>query len=464
MWYRTVMSLLRVFGFAIAVFLLSVSLQISLAYADAADDLLRALGMPLPAEATASDVSVPPPLETTIAASSTEEIAAFEAQRQAQISELQALVVVLAQQLKDLIAKQTADEQAAAQAVADAAAKAKAEAEKPDNCTAIKRNLARGDKGEDVRCLQHVLAANTLLERENVTGVYGPLTEKAVKLFQLEMGIVTAPGSVGPKTLAEINEFMPYLRQGTTNATTTPSNLDSVFISFGPQLPNGIEIQDFVLLAKEKHDYALRITTQDGGIFHYTIDWADGATDSGLTRSGVFKTISHAYAAGVYEAKVMVWNSEGFNESTFTLGINAAGGEGDFLEITSPIAAFTFDVITLMPVTVKSKDARANNNVRLYLQNSANARPGSGQFIGELGLDTGEGTGKFPLTDVAAGAYWLQAIGTRFQECQAAVCQEFLPNHTVGPIQITDKTNFYMTKMASSTSADIHATTTSDVL
>ncbi len=78
------------------------------------------------------------------------------------------------------------------------------------------RALARGDRGEDVRRLQEILARDPALYPEGiVSGFFGALTERAVQRFQMRHGIVssgtpatTGFGRVGPRTIIKLNEFL----------------------------------------------------------------------------------------------------------------------------------------------------------------------------------------------------------------------------------------------------------------
>ncbi|MBI3588846.1 MAG: peptidoglycan-binding protein [Candidatus Liptonbacteria bacterium] len=70
------------------------------------------------------------------------------------------------------------------------------------------RSLKQGSTGQDVKILQALLAANSDVYPEGlITGLYGPLTAKAVRKFQSKHGIEQA-GVVGPKTLKKLNEFL----------------------------------------------------------------------------------------------------------------------------------------------------------------------------------------------------------------------------------------------------------------
>ena len=74
------------------------------------------------------------------------------------------------------------------------------------------RALKRGQKDSDVTRLQTFLALNPLIYPEgNVTGYFGPATERAVQRFQEKYGIVKKGGegygNAGPATRAKLNLF-----------------------------------------------------------------------------------------------------------------------------------------------------------------------------------------------------------------------------------------------------------------
>jgi hypothetical protein len=70
----------------------------------------------------------------------------------------------------------------------------------------LMRNLREGMTGDDVKSLQAILASDSNIYPEGkVTGYFGRLTSEAVKKFQKKHSIDSI-GSVGPKTLAKLNE------------------------------------------------------------------------------------------------------------------------------------------------------------------------------------------------------------------------------------------------------------------
>ena len=74
------------------------------------------------------------------------------------------------------------------------------------------KNLARGASGSDVRDIQEFLKKDAGVYPEGITnGMFGPITERAVKRFQLKNNIADAKnpgyGIIGPKTRAFINSL-----------------------------------------------------------------------------------------------------------------------------------------------------------------------------------------------------------------------------------------------------------------
>lgn len=70
-------------------------------------------------------------------------------------------------------------------------------------CIELSRDVRFGDRGDDVRKLQQMLAADpSLFADAQVTGYFGEKTLKAVMKFQKKFGISSATGFVGPQTRA----------------------------------------------------------------------------------------------------------------------------------------------------------------------------------------------------------------------------------------------------------------------
>jgi hypothetical protein len=86
----------------------------------------------------------------------------------------------------------------------------------------FKKRLRMGDHGDDVKHLQEFLSTDAVIFPEGkITGIFGPLTAKAVKRLQEKLGLEQV-GEVGPKTLEKINEI---LRNGAGNSGMIPPGL-----------------------------------------------------------------------------------------------------------------------------------------------------------------------------------------------------------------------------------------------
>lgn len=72
------------------------------------------------------------------------------------------------------------------------------------------RTLRRRSTGQDVRGLQLILIGAHLLPPGSADGVFGPVTETAVKTLQGQLG-VTKDGIVGPRTHAAIARLLAFL-------------------------------------------------------------------------------------------------------------------------------------------------------------------------------------------------------------------------------------------------------------
>ena len=125
------------------------------------------------------------------------------------------------------------------------------------------KTLKRGVSGEEVRQLQQVLKTMPDSYPEGlVSGYFGPLTQKAVKRFQVKHGI-EAIGIVGPKTRKKLNELSPK------NSLSPPSPLSlpipvpaPITVPLSPS-PSSVaqqdqaELQEFSVWAKN-HEISLQ--------------------------------------------------------------------------------------------------------------------------------------------------------------------------------------------------------------
>ncbi|TSD03894.1 MAG: peptidoglycan-binding domain 1 protein [Parcubacteria group bacterium Greene0714_36] len=84
----------------------------------------------------------------------------------------------------------------------------------------IAKNLKLGDRNDEVRTLQQLLARDTAIYPEGLaTGLFGPATQRAVKKFQEKYGIQQL-GIVGPQTRAKLAEVFG----GVTAPSAPPSS------------------------------------------------------------------------------------------------------------------------------------------------------------------------------------------------------------------------------------------------
>ncbi|MEK7085048.1 MAG: peptidoglycan-binding domain-containing protein, partial [Patescibacteria group bacterium] len=105
--------------------------------------------------------------------------------------------------------------------------------ETPPTTAPFTKDLAMGDRGEEVTRLQEFLAKDPdVYPQGQVTGYFGALTKQAVKNFQKKYGIAPV-GRVGPQTRAKLNELLgasPASSSGGSvlGASTSSGNAQSV--------------------------------------------------------------------------------------------------------------------------------------------------------------------------------------------------------------------------------------------
>lgn len=95
----------------------------------------------------------------------------------------------------------------------------------PSGKMGITRTLKLGDRGNDVRLLQELLATYPEIFKIAPTGYFGPLTALAVKKLQVKMGLEQV-GGVGPRTLKNLNAI---LAKNTNSSTISEGLLASEF-------------------------------------------------------------------------------------------------------------------------------------------------------------------------------------------------------------------------------------------
>lgn len=99
----------------------------------------------------------------------------------------------------------------------------------PELCSVFNRTLKVGDQGDDVKRLQIVLGQEGIAYLGG-TGYYGPVTERAVKVFQTRAGIY-AVGKVGPQTLARMRQLWCGPGTASTNPNTDTGSVVALTIT-----------------------------------------------------------------------------------------------------------------------------------------------------------------------------------------------------------------------------------------
>lgn len=89
--------------------------------------------------------------------------------------------------------------------------------------SSITRTLQKGMRDNDVKQLQQMLATDASVYPEGlITGYFGPLTQKAIKLFQQKNGLATT-GKINIKTLDKINAVIKNANVNISANKFTPS-------------------------------------------------------------------------------------------------------------------------------------------------------------------------------------------------------------------------------------------------
>ena len=130
------------------------------------------------------------------------------------ITALQAQITTLQNQIKEMNAQ--------AEALKKAQTEVKETVKDVKGTLQILKQLKPGMTSDEVKKLQEIMATDPDIYPEGIiSGYYGKLTEKAVKKLQNKF-CLDQVGSVGPKTLAKINEL---LKEGAGNSDHVPAGL-----------------------------------------------------------------------------------------------------------------------------------------------------------------------------------------------------------------------------------------------
>ncbi len=98
--------------------------------------------------------------------------------------------------------------------------------QRQETTTALITTLREGSRGDAVKTLQAILAADTTIYPEGlITGIYGKLTSKAVARFQKKQGLPQV-GNVGPKTLEKLKKELEEHPLAFESSSSTSSGDD----------------------------------------------------------------------------------------------------------------------------------------------------------------------------------------------------------------------------------------------
>lgn len=225
------------------------------------------------------------------------------------------------------------------------------------SCPLIGRSLTIGSSGEDVTRLQQFLARDTAVYPEGqVSGYYGPLTEAAVKRWQVKYHIVssgtagtTGYGVVGPRTAAAISILCTTGSYagvaGPVGSTSTVGGYITVTPISGPA-PLTVNVT------------ATINTTHSCTPTTYTLDFGDNSGLQPITQTGgncgeSSMTFTHVYPiGGTYLVKL----SAGAHQTTATVVVS-----GGTTAVVCP-AGYSPQVVNGTTVCVQNQGTPTNTN------------------------------------------------------------------------------------------------------
>ncbi len=190
---------------------------------------------------------------------------------------------------------------------------------------ALTRELRRGMSDEEVKVLQEILATDPSIYPEGiVSGMYGPLTEKAVKNFQKKHGIEQV-GNVGPKTRAKLNEL---LSEGAGNSGKVPPGLliapglkNKIGENAGPlpgqKLPPGIAKK---MPGYENPTTTPATTTPDTTVPVISLFTATSTASTSITTTWVTNEIANGFVWVSTSTPVVTTGVSSASSTAFTLG------------------------------------------------------------------------------------------------------------------------------------------------
>lgn len=286
----------------------------------------------------------------------------------------------------------------------------------------IKRVLAFGSTGDDVKRLQTML--NSVGYKLNIDGIYGKLTQAAVKSYQGQNGL-KADGIFGSKTLTSLNAKVASTTK-TTASTVTPKSMKiyqglgktQVFRNGPGSDSEGVPVYSFtIVMADVSFDqdgkilgayldaYEVSTPNYDGASMPHFSGWPDkqgyNVTDHNTEKvSGVSTNTKESAAAEVnaWKTKRQRGDSYGMNAANewykqmdfyqkFFVGKTVADLEAWFAKNTTaagrPIKATTTkqdELDKLAKLTAKEKTELAD----VVSGATMSLRDGHGDFLGAI--------------------------------------------------------------------------------
>lgn len=231
-------------------------------------------------------------------------------------------------QLQDLLNRIAALQQ---QGATPAASSASGTSAGQTACPLISRSLKLGSSGDDVARLQQFLARDPVIYPEGqVTGYYGPLTEAAIRRWQVKFNIVssgdatsTGWGVTGPRTAA----LLALQCSGSSASPTTPPPLPTLP---APPPPVGGSMQ--ITPTSGQSPLSVRVeatvnTTGSCAQTYYNIDYGDETVPSQINVPlGYCKPLSQIFAhLYQYGGTYIVALSSGIHRTTIPVVVSGPG-------------------------------------------------------------------------------------------------------------------------------------------